>query len=188
MRWKLLGAVLLVVVGIGAAALAVVGPGLGGAAATQYLTSQATVTDVVDTVAAPARSRRVRRTSSPSAALHPSRRAAPRLRREHGQNRWPASRIIETVTVIPRQAVVANDVSRPRICGRWIAVAQAESLAAKAPRERQGRPHRNREAAALLQVTRRASSRCAQASSPSSVARTAKLAQAKDASPTRARA
>lgn len=52
MRWKTLGAGLLVVVGIGAAALAVIGPNLGGTATTQYLTSQATVTDVVKQVAA----------------------------------------------------------------------------------------------------------------------------------------
>ena len=52
MRWKTLGAGLLIVVGIGAAGLAVVGPNLGGTDATQYLTSQATVTDVVEQVAA----------------------------------------------------------------------------------------------------------------------------------------
>ncbi len=52
MRWKTIGAGLLVVVGIGAAAFAVIGPSLGGTAATQYLTSQARVTDVVDQVAA----------------------------------------------------------------------------------------------------------------------------------------
>ncbi len=52
MRWKTIGAALLVVVGIGAAAFAVIGPSVGGTAATQYLTSQATITDVVDEVAA----------------------------------------------------------------------------------------------------------------------------------------
>ena len=52
MRWKTIGAGLLVVVGIGAAAFAVIGPSIGGTAATQYLTSQATVTDVLDQVAA----------------------------------------------------------------------------------------------------------------------------------------
>jgi multidrug efflux pump subunit AcrA (membrane-fusion protein) len=52
MRWQILGAVALVVVGIGAAALAVAGPNLGATAETQYLTSQATVTDVVEEVAA----------------------------------------------------------------------------------------------------------------------------------------
>lgn len=52
MRWKTIGAGLLVVIGIGAAGLAVVGPNLGGTTATQYLTSRATVTDVVEQVAA----------------------------------------------------------------------------------------------------------------------------------------
>ncbi len=52
MRWKTIGAGLLVVVGIGAAAFAVIGPSIGGTTATQYLTSQATVTDVLDQVAA----------------------------------------------------------------------------------------------------------------------------------------
>jgi len=52
MRWKTIGAGLLVVVGIGAVVFAVVGPSLGETAGTQYLTSQATVTDVTEQVAA----------------------------------------------------------------------------------------------------------------------------------------
>jgi HlyD family secretion protein len=52
MRWQTFGAAALIVVGVGAAAIAVVGPSLGGTAATQYLTSQAVVTDVVEEVAA----------------------------------------------------------------------------------------------------------------------------------------
>lgn len=52
MRLKLLGAVLLVVVGIGAVLFVVVRPGAASGSGTQYLTAQATRQDVTDDVAA----------------------------------------------------------------------------------------------------------------------------------------
>jgi HlyD family secretion protein len=52
MRWKTIAAGLLIVVGLGAAVFAVVGPSFGESAGTQYLTSQATVADVVEEVSA----------------------------------------------------------------------------------------------------------------------------------------
>jgi multidrug efflux pump subunit AcrA (membrane-fusion protein) len=52
MRWKIVGAALLIVAGLGATAFAVIRPSFGSTASVQYLTSRAAVTNVLDQVAA----------------------------------------------------------------------------------------------------------------------------------------
>ena len=48
MAWRTVGAIALIVVGVGAVSIAVFGPTLGKAQTTQYITSQAATTNVVD--------------------------------------------------------------------------------------------------------------------------------------------
>jgi len=111
MHWKTLGAGLLVVVGIGAAALAVVGPSLGGAAATQYLTSQATVTDVVEQVAATgaleaATTYTLAFGSAPTVASSSNSATGASANAAGGASGWT----VKTVTATAGQAVKTGDV------------------------------------------------------------------------------
>jgi HlyD family secretion protein len=110
MRWQFLGAGLLVVVGVGAAAFAVVGPDLGGTAATQYLTSQATVADVVEEVTATgtieaATTYALAFGSAPTEVTSTSTGTT-------GQSAAATSStwVVETVTAVSGQAVNAGDV------------------------------------------------------------------------------
>ena len=151
MRWKTLGAVLLVVVGIGAAALAVAGPNLGGTAATQYLTSQATVTDVVDQVAATG-SLAAGTTyefafgSAPTVATSTTTASGANT----GSNTGAASSwIVETVDVVPGQT--GRGRRRPRDRGHEQRAAGSRRRPGEPPGgegppgEGPGRPHRDRE-------------------------------------------
>ena len=159
MRWKTLGAALLVVVGIGAAALAVVGPNLGGdrrhpvphEPGDRHRRRRPGRRDGV------ARGRHDLR-RSPSAALRRSRRAPPRPGSHAGSTTGATSSwIVETVAVTPGQAVVAGDVLATADTSSAeldLAVAEANLLAAKARlASDQGGLTATERASALLQVT-----------------------------------
>jgi len=111
MRWKTLGAALLLVVGIGAAGLAVIGPDLGGTTATQYLTSQAAVTDVVEQVAATgtveaATTYSLAFGSAPTVASSSTSTTSGSTGGAGGSSAWT----VETVSATAGQAVKAGDI------------------------------------------------------------------------------
>jgi HlyD family secretion protein len=158
MRWKTIGAALLVLVGIGAAALAVVGPSFGGTAATQYLTSQATVTDVVDQVAATgtveaATSYSLAFGSAPTTTSSASSGSTGSTSASGGGTSWT----VKTVAAAAGQSVKAGDVLATADAGSAaldVAVAQANLASAKArlASDKAGLTSTDR-AAAKLQVT-----------------------------------
>jgi RND family efflux transporter MFP subunit len=139
MRWKTIGAVLLVVVGIGAAAIAVIGPSFGGTTATQYLTSQATVTDVVDQVAATgtvqaATTYALAFGSAPTVQSSSSSSSSASGSSNSGSGSG-TSWTVATVTALPGQAVKAGDVlatSDGSGAALTLAVAQANLASAQA--------------------------------------------------------
>jgi HlyD family secretion protein len=156
MNWKALGAGLLVVVGIGAAAFAVVGPNLGGTAATQYLTSQATVTDVVDQVAATGS---VQATTTYALAFGSPPTVATSSSSSSSNNGSGASASwnVATVNAVAGQAVNAGDVLATADAGSAaldVAVAEANLASAQARLATdKGGLTATDKAAATLQVT-----------------------------------
>ncbi|MCU0477285.1 MAG: HlyD family efflux transporter periplasmic adaptor subunit [Chloroflexi bacterium] len=163
MRWKTIGAVLLLVVGIGAAALAVIGPSLGGTATTQYLTSQATITDVVEEVAATgtieaATTYSLAFGSAPTQVTTTTSATVSSASTGSGSTSW----IVETVTATPGQVVKVGDVlaTANNTSARLnLAVAEATLASAKArlASDRAGLTAAEK-AAAKLQVTQAAQS------------------------------
>ena len=153
MRWKTLGAGLLVVVGIGAAVLAVVRPSFGGTAATQYLTSQATVTDVVEQIAATG-------TIEAGATYDLAFGSAPSIASSSASAASAAtgaSWTVKTVAATAGQAVKAGDVLATADTSSAeldLAVAEANLLAAQARLSSdKGGLSAPEKASALLQVT-----------------------------------
>lgn len=185
MRWKTVGAGLLVVVGIGAAGFAVIGPSLGGTTATQYLTSQATVTNVVEQVAATgtveaATTYTLAFGSAPTVASSSTSTTGGST---SGSSAWT----VQTVTVTAGQAVKAGDVlatADPGTANLGVVVAEANLASAKArlASDKAGLSATDK-AAARLQVTQASQSLSqAQSSYSSTVAQNRlKLTQAQAA-------
>lgn len=157
MRWKTIGAALLVVIGVGAAAFAVIGPDLGGSTATTYLTSQATVTDVVEEVSATgtieaATTYSLVFGSAPTEVTSTSATGATASAAGSGTS-W----IVETVTATVGQHVKAGDIlatADTTDADLTLAVAEANLASAKArlSSDRKGLTATEK-AAARLQVT-----------------------------------
>lgn len=158
MRWQTLGAALLVVVGIGAAAFAIVGPDLGGTAATRYLTSQAAVTDVVEEVAASgtleaATTYALAFGSAPAEVTTTTSGAGASASTGTTATSWT----VATVTAVPGQVVMAGDVlATASTADADLSVAAAEaglaSAKARLASDRKGLTA-TQKAAAKLQVT-----------------------------------
>ena len=157
MRWKTIGALVLVVVGIGAAALAVIGPSFGGTAATQYLTTQATVTDVVDQVAATGSVEAVTTYTlafgSPATVASTTASSAASTGNGSGGTTWT----VATVDAVAGQAVKAGDVLATADAGSAaldVTIAEANLASAKArlAKDKAGLSATEK-AAAKLQVT-----------------------------------
>jgi multidrug efflux pump subunit AcrA (membrane-fusion protein) len=156
MRWKAIGAVILLVIGLGAAALAVVGPDLGGTATTQYLTSQAAVADVVEEVSATgtieaATVYALAFGSAPTEVTTTTSTGA--TASAGGGTTW----IVDSVAVTPGQAVKAGDVlATADATGAQLALAVAEanlaSAKARLASDKKGLTA-TQKAAAKLQVT-----------------------------------
>ncbi len=158
MRWQTLGAALLVVVGVGAAAFAVIGPDLGGTAATEYLTSQAAVTDVVEQVEATgtleaATTYSLAFGSAPTEVASGTSATGASASTGAATSSW----IVETVDAVPGQAVAAGDVlatadGTDAELGLASAEATLASANARLASDRRGLTKTDR-AAAKLQVT-----------------------------------
>jgi multidrug efflux pump subunit AcrA (membrane-fusion protein) len=188
MRWKTIGAGLLVVVGIGAAGFAVIGPSFGRATATQYLTSQATVTDVVEQVAATgnveaATTYTLAFGSAPTIQSSSTSTTGSSTGSSSGSSGWT----VKSVTVAAGQAVKAGDVlatADATTADLDVVVAEANLASAKArlASDKAGLSATDK-AAARLQVTQANQSLSqAQASYSSTVAQNRlKLSQAQAA-------